>query len=156
MNHQTHQDVFNLSNSANLPEEKKKHMMDRVTEIKDRMVVLAKTDDKLAFIDDFNKRLAIFGTSLVDLEGWLTEARKRVDVIISPTAEFSPEDRVTKTMEFQEDLKRKMDFMAKQEAEKQSIFPKPDEGKVSSDAKKFMAKLQKIQDTMNELDNEVS
>ena len=90
----------------NLPEEKKKNMMDRVGDINERTAVLEKTDEKLNGISEFNKRLAVFNTSLSELEGWLTEARKRVDNIISPESAFSPEDRVTKTMEFQEDLRK--------------------------------------------------
>ena len=50
---------------------------------------------------------------------------------------LSPEDRVTKSMEFAEDLHKKSEFCSKQEAEKEEIFPKPGE-KVSSDAKKFI------------------
>ena len=107
---------------ANLPEEKKKHMMDRVEDINDRVNVLTKTDEKLAHIDDFNKRLAVFNTSLSELEGWLAEARKRFDTIISPASELSPEDRVTKTIEFQEDVQKKFEFMVKQQDEKEDIF----------------------------------
>ena len=75
--------------------------MDRVGDIQERMAVLSKTDEKLANINDFNKQLAIFNKSLSELENWLSEARKRIDGIISPEAALSPEDRVTKTMEFQ-------------------------------------------------------
>ena len=60
-----------------LPEDKKKDMSDQVNEIQTRMSVLAKTDEKLDFIDDFNKRLSIFNTSLTDLEGWLFEGKKK-------------------------------------------------------------------------------
>ena len=129
-------------------------MLDSVDDIRDRTAVLDKADKKLAAVDDFNKRLAVFNTSLSEIEGWLTEARKRVDTIISPASDLSPEDRVTKTMEFQEDLRKKIEFMQKQESEQEDIFPKPDE-KVPSAAKKFVAQLDKIRQTMNALDQEV-
>ena len=128
--------------------------MDRVGDIQERMAVLNKTDEKLANIDDFNKRLAIFNKSLSELENWLSEARKRIDGIISPEAALSPEDRVTKTMEFQEDLKKKLEFMATQQNVREAIFPKDDE-KIPSDAKPFMGQLDKIQNTMNAMDEEV-
>ena len=128
--------------------------MDRVGDINERIVVLTRTDEKLADINDFNKKLAVFNTSLSELEGWLVEARKRIDGIISPEAALSPEDRVTKTMEFQEDLRKKLEFMATQQDVKEDIFPKADE-KVPSDAKKFISQLEKIQSTMNAMEEEV-
>ena len=129
-------------------------MGDQVTEIKGRMKVLDDTSEKLAFIDDFNKRLAVFNTSVTELEGWLAEGRKRIDAIVSPTADLSPEDRVTKTMEVQEDLRKKSEYTKKQEAEREDIFPKADE-KVPSDAKKFNARLENVRKTMDSMEEEV-
>ena len=68
----------------------------------------------------------------------MIQGRKRIDAIIEPKADLSPEDRVTKSMEVQEDLRKKSDFTGKQEAEKGDIFPKGDE-KVTSDYKKFVS-----------------
>jgi len=152
--------LFNAVNDCNniiqqnLPEDKKKEMTDQVSEIQGRTDVLKKTDERLLFIDDFNKRLGIFDTALTDLETWLLEGRKRIDAIIEPKADLSPEDRVTKAMEVQEDLLKKSDFTKKQELEKEDIFPKGDE-KVPSDAKKFIARLEKIRKTLDSLTEEV-
>ena len=43
-----------------LPDEKKQPMNDEVKEIENRMEILKKTDGRLEFILDFNKRLAGF------------------------------------------------------------------------------------------------
>lgn len=67
---------------------------------------------------------------------------------------FSPEDRVTKTMEIQEDLLKKSEYLKKQEQERESIFPQGDE-KVPSDAKKFMARLEKARQNIDALYDEV-
>ena len=40
---------------------------------------------------------------------------------------MSPEDRVTKSMELQEDITKKSEFTKKLEQEKEDIFPKPGE-----------------------------
>jgi len=152
--------LFNAVNDCNniiqqnLPESQKQDMTDQVSAIQGRTDVLKKTDEKLSFIDNFNKRLGIFDTALKDLETWLLEGRKRIDVIIEPKADLSPEDRVTKAMEIQEDLLKKSDFTKKQELEKEDIFPKGDE-KVPSDAKKFIARLEKIRKTLDSLTEEV-
>ena len=137
-----------------MPEDQKKEMSDQVGEIKGRMKVLDDSTDKLAYIDDFNKRLSVFNVQVTELEGWLAEGRKRIDAIISPTADLSPEDRVTKTMEVQEDLRKKSEHTKKQEVEREDIFPKGDE-KVPSDAKKFNARLETVRKTMDSMDEEV-
>merc|ERR1719264_1971092 len=111
------------------------------------MEILSKTDARLEFILDFNKRLAIFDKNVCLLEDWLGEGRKRLDGIKNPTELLSPEDRVTKTMEVQEEINKKSEFCGKQETEKGEIFPKGGE-KVSSDAKK-------VSDELNKLDAEI-
>jgi len=116
--------------------------------------ILKKTDGRLEFILDFNKRLAGFNQCVEELEAWLLEGRKKLDSVKSPTELLSPEDRVTKSMEFAEDLHKKSEFCSKQEAEKEQIFPKPGE-KVSSDAKKFIERLKTVRNELNKLDEEI-
>jgi len=154
------EDIFNTVSGANdclqqmLPDEKKAPMAGEVQEIKTRMDILSKTDERLNFILDFNKRLAIFDTCVTELEDWLGEGRKRLDGIKNPVELLSPEDRVTKTMEVQEDINKKSEFCGKQETEKNEIFPKQGE-KVSSDAKKFMERLKNVRNELNKLDEEI-
>ena len=129
----TIEEVFGITSGANdilqmmLPEDKKPEMNDQITELKTRMEILGKTDEKLAFMDDFNKRLALFDVGVVEMETWLGEGRKRLDNIKTPPEEMSPEDRVTKAMELQEDLNKKSEFTKKLETEKEDIFPKQGE-----------------------------
>merc|ERR1711884_375937 len=137
-----------------LPDGKKGPMNDEVKEIETRMEIMKKTDSRLAFILDFNKRLATFNQCVEELEAWLLEGRKKLDMVKSPTELLSPEDRVTKSMEFAEDLHKKSEFCSKQEAEKEEIFPKPGE-KVSSDAKKFIERLKTVRNELNKLDEEI-
>merc|ERR1719318_1361310 len=131
-----------------LPEDRKQGMKQEVEEIKTRMAILGKTDERLEFILDFNKRLAIFDKNVSDLEDWLGDGIK------NPTELLSPEDRVTKTMEVQEDINKKSEFCGSQETEKGEIFPKGGE-KVSSDAKKFIKRLETVRSELNNLDGEI-
>jgi len=154
------EDIFNTVSGANdclqqmLPDEKKAPMAGEVAEIKTRMEILQKTDGRLDFILDFNKRLNIFNTCVTELEDWLGEGRKRLDGIRNPVELLGPEDRVTKTMEVQEDITKKSEFCGKQEAEKDEIFPKQGE-KVPSDAKKFLERLKTVRTELNKLDEEI-
>merc|ERR1719150_2281379 len=43
------------------------------------MAILKKTDERLEFIDDFNKRLNIFDQGVADMENWLLDGRKRLE-----------------------------------------------------------------------------
>merc|ERR1719383_1552666 len=129
-------------------------MDDEVKELTVRIDILGKTDERLKFIDDFNKRLTIFDQAVSDLERWLNEGRKRLDAIKNPNDSLSPEERVTKSMEVQEDITKKSDFCAKQEAEKEEIFPKAGE-KMTSDAKKFIERLKVVRKELDNLDEEV-
>merc|ERR1712054_197522 len=138
-----------------LPEDKKPEIKEMIAELQTRMDILKKTDEKLAFIDDFNKRLNIFDQGVSDMENWLLDGRKRLDLISNPPEEMSPEDRVTKSMELQEDISKKSDFTKKLEQEKEDTFPKAGE-KVSSDAKKFIERLKSVRSTLNALEKEAS
>ena len=153
-------EIYNTVSGANdilqqmLPDDKKAPMNDEVKEIVKRMEILKKTEDRLKFIDDFNKRLAIFDKNVSDLEVWLGEGRKRLNGIKNPAEILSPEDRVTKTMEVQEDINKKSEFCSKQEAEKAEIFPKQGE-KMSKDAKKFAERLSQVRTELNNLDSDI-
>ena len=157
----TIEDIFNKTSGANdclqmmLPDDKKPEMNEQIGELKTRMDVLKKTDERLEFIDDFNKRLNTFDKDIKEMEDWLGDGRKRLDLIKTPPEEMSPEDRVTKSMELQEDLQKKSEFTKKVEQEKEDIFPKAGE-KVSSDAKKFIERLKTVRTTLNNLIDEAS
>jgi len=157
----TIEDIFNKTSGANdclqmmLPDDKKPEMNEQIGELKTRMEVLKKTDERLEFIDDFNKRLNTFDKDIKEMEDWLGDGRKRLDLIKTPPEEMSPEDRVTKSMELQEDLQKKSEFTKKIEQEKEDIFPKAGE-KVSSDAKKFIERLKTVRTTLNNLIDEAS
>jgi len=156
----TIEEVFSIVKNANdtiqqmLPEDRKPGMNDEVKELVGRIEILNKTDERLAFIDDFNKRLNIFNQGVTELENWLDEGKKRLDTIKNPKDNLSPEDRVTKSMEVQEDIQKKSDFCTKEEAEKAEIFPKQGE-KISSDCKKFVERLKNVRSELNKLDNDV-
>merc|ERR1719412_2026780 len=87
-----------------LPDEKKQPMNDEVKEIENRMEILKKTDGRLEFILDFNKRLAAFNQCVEELETWLLEGRKKLDSEIKyECAKFSED--VKYFAEFQTGIK---------------------------------------------------
>ena len=73
----TIEEIFSTASGANdilqlmLPEDIKPTIKEMITELQTRMAILNKTDEKLAFIDDFNKRLNVFDQGLIDMDNWL-------------------------------------------------------------------------------------
>merc|ERR1719412_3077470 len=97
-----------------LPDEKKGPMNDEVKEIENRMEILKKTDGRLEFILDFNKRLAAFNQCVEELETWLLEGRKKLDSEIKyECAKFSED--VKYFAEFQTGIKAFDPWMKKAE-----------------------------------------
>eukprot|EP00095_Tigriopus_kingsejongensis_P000590 maker-scaffold95_size379157-snap-gene-0.22 protein:Tk00590 transcript:maker-scaffold95_size379157-snap-gene-0.22-mRNA-1 annotation:"PREDICTED: uncharacterized protein LOC578961" len=90
------------------------------------------------------------------MENWLREARQKMDDIIKPSSDssFSPEDRVTRAMEMQEDIMKRSDYLDRYEQEREEIFPKEEE-KVTADAKVFLNRLVQARKTINDLAEEV-
>ena len=86
----TIEEIFSTASGANdilqlmLPDDIKPTIKEMITELQTRMAILNKTDEKLAFIDDFNKRLNVFDQGLTDMDNWLQDGRKRLDLIKNP------------------------------------------------------------------------
>jgi len=140
-----------------LPNDKKEDMNNIVKELKTRMEVLGKTDERLGMIENFNTRLGVFNDAVTEMENWIGDVRGRIDELVKPSgthATHTPEDRVTRAMEIQEDIMKKVEFLEKQEAERGEIFPGGDE-KVPADAKRFLDRLTKSRGTIDALKEEI-
>ena len=152
LNH--HKDILKAVKSIKvyLPKNKIKDVEDQVKELEDRMGIMAETDKKLECIDDFNKRLTAFSQGLKDVQNFLDDGERRLQIIRKEEqhGEPNPETKITKVMELLEDLSRKSDIADKLEKEKNDIFPKPGE-KVSPDAKTFITKLKETRSNQGEL-----
>ena len=152
LNH--HKDILTAVNSIKvyLPKDKIKDIEDQVKELEARMGMMAETDKKLEFIDDFNKRLTAFSQGLKDVHIFLDDGERRLQIIRKEeqNGEPNPETKITKVMELLEDLSRKSDIADKLEKEKNDIFPKPGE-KMSQDAKAFITKLKETRLNLGKL-----
>ena len=47
----------------------------QVKELKTRMEVLGKTDERLGMIENFNTRLGVFNDAVTEMENWIGDAR---------------------------------------------------------------------------------
>ena len=152
-----HKDILAAANSIKvfLPKNKIKDIEGQINELETRMDIMGQADKKLAFIDDFNKRLSAFSQGLKDLHIWLDEGERRLHALRKEQQQQkpNPEAKITKVMELLEDISKKSDIAGRLEQEKNDIFPKHGE-RVSPDAKAFITKLKETRATLSKLVNE--
>ena len=94
----TIEEIFNTASGANdilqlmLPDDIKPTIKEMITELQTRMAILNKTDEKLAVIDDFNKRLNVFDQGLIDMDNWLQVIMIRTShwsILLIPASHWS-------------------------------------------------------------------
>ena len=154
-----HKDILATAKSIKvfLPNNKIMDIEGQINELETRMDIMEQADKKLAFIDDFNKRLFTFSQGLKDLLLWLDNGERRLDVLRKEEQQqkLNPEAKITKVMELLEDISKYSDIAERLEQEKNDIFPKHGE-RVSPDAKALITRLKETRATLSKLANEAN
>ena len=154
-----HKDILATAKSIKvfLPKNKIMDIEGQINELETRMDIMEQADKKLAFIDDFNKRLLTFSQGLKDLLLWLDNGERRLDALRKEEQQqkLNPEAKITKVMELLEDISKYSDIAERLEQEKNDIFPKHGE-RVSPDAKALITRLKETRATLSKLANEAN
>ena len=53
----------------------------QVKELKTRMEVLGKTDERLGMIENFNTRLGVFNDAVTEMENWIGDVRHGIKIL---------------------------------------------------------------------------
>merc|ERR1712226_1191330 len=101
---QNNYDVMTMT----LPEDKKDFVKKEVKAISEKLAVVEKFKDK---IENFVNRLNEFDKSLKSLDVWMKEAETQLSDIKNKSDKMTPEDRVSYTMELQEDIAAKVEII---------------------------------------------
>merc|ERR1712029_1220459 len=104
-------------------------------------------------IDEFVTSLKNFDVTLKDIDAWMTGADKELEVIKNDSDKMTPEDRVSYTMELQEDVAAKVEIIKKSIALEADLLPQGD--KVPQDAQDYKDELKRIQDYVTNLHQRV-
>jgi len=128
--------------SQTLPEDKKTLISKENKLVADKLVVLATFNEKVQKVDDFCNELKAFDTSLKTIDGWMKGATQELDDIKNSSASMSPEDRVARTMDLQEDIAAKVAIIEADTAKELELLPQGDE--IPQDAKDFKDELARI------------
>merc|ERR1739844_619083 len=94
--------------------------------------------------DDFVNNLINFDKTLKEIDSWMVEADNNLDQIKNHSDKMTPEDRVSCTMELQEDVSEKVDIIKNAIATEVDLLPQGET--VPKDAQDFKDELKRIDD----------
>ena len=111
-----------------LPEDKKDFVKKEVKAASEKLVVVEKFEEKVLKIETFVKKLDEFDKSLKAIDGWMRGAEGNLNDIKNHSDQMTPEDRVSHTMELQEDVSAKVEVIKANVAAELDLLP---QGKIN-------------------------
>jgi hypothetical protein len=136
-----------------LPEDKKDFVKKEVKAVTDKLEVLGRFKEKVDKIDEFVTSLKAFDVTLKDIDAWMKDAEHQLGEIKNASDKMTPEDRVSYTMELQEDVAAKVEIIKKSIEAEGELLPQGD--KVPQDAQDYKDELKRIQDFVTNLHQKV-
>merc|ERR1712168_834221 len=100
---------------------------------------MGKFQEKVEKIENFVNKLNEFDKSLKSIDSWMKEAEGQLNDIKNNSDKMTPEDRVSYTMELQEDVAAKVEIIKANIAGEQDLLPQGD--KVPQDAQDYKDEL---------------
>merc|ERR1719323_235110 len=146
---QNNYDVMTMT----LPEDKKDFVKKEVKAVSEKLVVVSKFQEKVQKIEDFVSKLSEFDKTLKEMNKWMKEADGQLHDIKNKSDKMTPEDRVSYTMELQEDVAAKVEVIEAQVAGELDLLPQGD--KVPQDAQDYKDELKRIRDFVADLQTRV-
>merc|ERR1711981_463746 len=126
-----------------LPEDKKDFVKKEVKAVAEKLPVVERFHEKVQKIENFVNRLNAFDKSLKGIDSWMLGAEGNLNEIKHNSDQMTPEDRVSHTMELQEDVSAKVEIIKKNVAEELELLPQGD--KVPQDAQDHKNELKRIE-----------
>merc|ERR1712008_143838 len=124
-----------------------------VKAVSEKLEVVGRFKEKVDVIDNYVNQLNAFDVTLKTIDKWMKEADANLDQIKNHSHKMTPEDRVSCTMELQEDVAEKVDIINKAIASELDLLPQGDE--VPKDAQDFKDELKRITDYVTDLNKRV-
>merc|ERR1719391_1987413 len=136
-----------------LPEDKKDFVKKEVKAVSEKLVVVEKFHEKVAKIEAFVTKLNEFDGSIKSMDKWMKEADTQLHDIKHTSDKMTPEDRVSYTMELQEDVAAKVKIIEANVASELELLPQGE--KVPSDAQDYKDELMRVRDYILDLQKRV-
>merc|ERR1739844_886741 len=132
-----------------LPEDKKDFVKKEVNAVTEKLEVVGRFKEKVDKIEEFVTELKNFDVTLKDIDAWMKDADKQLEEIKNASDKMTPEDRVSYTMELQEDVAAKVEVIKKSIEAENDLLPQGD--KVPQDAQDYKDELKRIKDFVDNL-----
>jgi len=136
-----------------LPEDKKDFVKKEVKAVTEKLEVLGRFKEKVDKIDEFVTSLKSFDNTLKEIDTWMKDAESQLNEIKNNSDKMTPEDRVSYTMELQEDVAAKVEVIEKNIKMEEDLLPQGD--KVPQDAQDYKDELKRIHDFVKNLHQKV-
>jgi hypothetical protein len=136
-----------------LPEDKKDFVKKELKAVSEFLPVVDRFHDKVQKIETFVTRLNQFDKSLKEIDAWMLGAEENLNDVKNKSDQMTPEDRVSHTMELQEDVSAKADLIKKNVADELELLPQGD--KVPQDAQDHKTELKRIETFVLDLQKRV-
>jgi len=151
-------DIFNIWKKINsdfkticitLPDDKKQLLSKELNAVEEKLILVDIFNKKVKKTEDFVEALHDFDSSLKSIDSWMQSATKELEEIKVVGHTLTPEDRVTRSMELQEDISAKNEIIEKNIEIELDLLPQGD--KVPQDAKDFKDELKRIKGYVEDL-----
>ena len=106
-----------------LPDDKKDFVKKEVKAVTEKLVCVGKFEEKVKKIENFVTNLKEFDTSLKSIDEWMTAASTQLKDIKESRDKMTPEDRVSYTMELQEDIAAKVKIIQADIEKETTLLP---------------------------------
>merc|ERR1712088_1116100 len=136
-----------------LPEDKKDFVKKEVKGVTEKLEVVDRFKDKVDKIDEFVTSLKNFNSELMMVDSWMKEADNNLDQIKNHSDKMTPEDRVSVTMELQEDVGEKVRIIQQAIKTEEDLLPQGDT--VPKDAQGHKDELKRIEKYVIDLQQRV-
>jgi len=136
-----------------LPDDKKDFVKKEVKAVTEKLECIGRFGEKVAKIEDFVTNLNDFDKTLKTIDKWMKDSENQLKDIKDMKDSMTPEDRVSLTMELQEDIAEKVKIIEQNIAKEEGLLPQGD--KVPQDAQDYKDELKRIRDFVIELQKKV-
>jgi len=136
-----------------LPDDKKDLVKKELKAITEKLECIGRFGDKVKKIEDFVASLSEFDKSLKGMDAWMNNADQALKDIQAGSDKMTPEDRVSLTMELQEDIAAKVKIVQADIAKEEALMPQGD--KVPQDAQDYKDELKRIEKFVLDLQKKV-
>jgi uncharacterized protein YozE (UPF0346 family) len=146
------QDTYDIM-TMTLPDEKKDFLKKEVKAITERLECIGRFNEKVSKIEDFVANLTDFDKTLKSIDKWMMASEKQLEDMKECRDSMTPEDRVSHTMELQEDISCKVKIIQENIAKEEGLLPQGDT--VPKDAQDYKDELLRIEKFVLELQKKV-